>query len=171
MTKKKTHPETEEGTATANPPSEQTPTMDFSGGVNRPPEEGIGERIRIRRDELQLNYEELSRLTAEYDYWGGAGLTPAMLARYEKGKDGKHVLPGARELRLLCDTLDVTADWIIRGVSIGSMGEYAHFSAKAVADLTVKLFDQINAYKMFESPKESWETLERDEKLKQARKR
>jgi|GEM_PF-4828891 transcriptional regulator with XRE-family HTH domain len=82
-----------------------------------PPEEGIGERIRARREELRLNYEELARLTARCDYWGEKkGLTSAMVARYEKGVDGRPVLPGARELRILCEALYVQPEWLLLGV-------------------------------------------------------
>jgi transcriptional regulator with XRE-family HTH domain len=76
-----------------------------------PPEEGIGERIRARREELRLNYEELARLTAKCDYWG-KGLSGVSLARYEKGE----ALPGARELRLLCESLRLPPEWLLLGV-------------------------------------------------------
>lgn len=113
MTKKKDAPVKE----SQNPVKEGYSTFTDDQPGFPAPEEGIGERIRKRREELRLNYEELSRLTARCDYWGDKkGLTSAMIARYEKGAGGKPVLPGARELRILCDALNVEPSWLLNGV-------------------------------------------------------
>lgn len=78
-----------------------------------PPEDGIGERIKEarRRPAYDLSVEALSRLCRRSDAHG-QGITSTTLLRYEQGK----VLPGAREIRILCDTLDVSADWLLFGV-------------------------------------------------------
>lgn len=97
-----------------SPPVIETPTpLTSSVGTPGypPPEEGIGERIKKRREELRLNYEELARLTTKCDYWG-KGLSGVSLARYEKGE----ALPGARELRLLCESLHLPSEWLLLGV-------------------------------------------------------
>lgn len=88
------------------------------------PEDGIGERIKERRKELDLSVEELSALTARYDYEMAKGVSPASIYRYEKvGEDGS--LPGARELRLLCDALNVPPNWLLIGGEWDKGGEEA----------------------------------------------
>lgn len=80
-----------------------------------PPENEIGERIKLARTQLGLNVEELARLTKEYDYReSGNGISASMLRRYEYKEGGSN--PGAREICLLCDALDVSADWLVRGI-------------------------------------------------------
>lgn len=74
------------------------------------PEQSIGVRIKSKREELGLNFEEFSALTKGYDAEGIAAVT---LRRYEREGDGA-TLPGIRELRILCDALDVTADYLLR---------------------------------------------------------
>lgn len=76
------------------------------------PEEGIAARIKEARQRpgYDLSVEALSRLCKEFD-GQGQGITATTLLRYEQGK----VLPGARELRVLCDALDVSADWLLFG--------------------------------------------------------
>lgn len=77
------------------------------------PEHGIGDRIKEARQRpaYDLSVEALSRLCRESD-GEGQGITPTTLLRYEQGK----VFPGAREIRILCDALDVSADWLLFGV-------------------------------------------------------
>lgn len=41
----------------------------------------------------------------------GHGISQQTIVKYEKGI----VLPGSRELRILCDALNVSADWLIMG--------------------------------------------------------
>lgn len=74
------------------------------------PEDLIGERIKSKRLSLDLNFEQLSRLSKDYDS-ANEGISPTSLLRYESGK----FKPGARELRILCDTLDVSANWLLLG--------------------------------------------------------
>lgn len=77
------------------------------------PEEGLATRIKEarQRSDYDLSVEALSRLCKECD-GQGQGITATTLLRYEQGK----VLPGAREIRVLCDALGVSADWLIFGV-------------------------------------------------------
>jgi len=76
------------------------------------PEKGIGGRIKEARqnEKNNLSIEALSRLSKMIDP-GGQGMIPTTILRYEKG----NVLPGAREIRILCDALNVTADWLVMG--------------------------------------------------------
>lgn len=77
-----------------------------------PPENGIGERIRLKRAEIAdgLTVEDLSRVCKEFDP-EGQGVSRAALFRYESGK----ILPGARELRILCEALAVSPNWLLLG--------------------------------------------------------
>ncbi|MDP2833667.1 MAG: helix-turn-helix transcriptional regulator [Pseudomonadota bacterium] len=83
-----------------------------------PPEAGIGERIRKRRAEIQdgLSVEDLSRLCRLVD-GEGQGVSKASLHRYESGQ----AMPGAREIRILCDALDVSANWLMLGAESKEM--------------------------------------------------
>lgn len=111
-----------------------------------PTEDKIGERIKEARERIKFNFEELARLTALYDHPDyKKGLTPAMLARYEKGVDGRPVLPGARELRILCESLGVSADWLLLGVNHKDI--YQH--AGEVAQRLNALLSAAENYKMF----------------------
>jgi len=74
------------------------------------PEDAIGRRIREKRDELLLNVSQLSERTKSVSP-DGKGLSRAVIAGYENG-DYK---PGTRELRILCDTLGVSPNWLIYG--------------------------------------------------------
>jgi len=101
-------------------PAEQQPALEIAtvrlrpmppaeGGA--PPEEGIGERLRYCRSELMLSVEALSRLTKRYDLHESKGVSPTSIGRYES----RESLPGARELRLLCEALDVPPAWLLLG--------------------------------------------------------
>ena len=130
------------------------------------PEEQIGERIRQRRNKLELNFEQLSRLTAEYDppdY--KKGLTAAMLARYERGFDGRPVMPGARELRILCQSLDVSADWLLFGVNTAESAQ----GTLALAKATHALIKLAEGWQHTEGAVHTWGDMERAEKLRRAR--
>lgn len=100
-----------------NPPSnaiyfttEEVSLRDMTAGLNMAPESRLGDRVRYARSELKLNAEALSRLTKEYDLQG-TGLSPTSIARYESGES----LPGARELRILCEAFQVPASWLLYG--------------------------------------------------------
>lgn len=74
------------------------------------PESRLGDRLRYARSQLDLNIEALSRLTEGYDA-NGKGVSPTSISRYESGEN----LPGTLELRILCDSLGVTAQWLVYG--------------------------------------------------------
>jgi transcriptional regulator with XRE-family HTH domain len=83
------------------------------GEKTRPlPETGIAERIKEarQRPENGLSIEALSRLCKLVDPVG-QGIAFQTLAKYEKGI----VLPGARELRILSEALNVSTDFLILG--------------------------------------------------------
>ncbi|KAF0102946.1 MAG: hypothetical protein FD187_1767 [bacterium] len=99
-----------------------------SGGGYIPPESQIGERIRKRRAEIGdgLGIEDLSRLCKSYDP-EGKGVSRATIFRYEAGQG----LPGARELRILCDALDMSANELLLGAESKAM----HSKTSALAML------------------------------------
>lgn len=74
------------------------------------PEDILGERIRQRREEKHLTQEALSILSRKLDPHEKGISRPSIVA-YEKGE----TLPGARELRLLSDALNVTPSWLVLG--------------------------------------------------------
>lgn len=79
------------------------------------PEDMIGERIKLKRKELDLSIEALSRLTKLCDLWGEQqGISRTVLSRYESGE----FKPGARETRILCHALKVSANWLLLGADI-----------------------------------------------------
>lgn len=86
--------------------------------IGTPPEGAIGERLKYARSELSLSVEALARLTKPYDKHESKGVSPTSIARYESGES----LPGARELRLLCEALDVPPQWLLLG-SLPNMGK------------------------------------------------
>ena len=80
-----------------------------------PPESGIGKRIAYCRGQLDnLPIEALARYTKNFDE---VGVSRASLVRYEAGG----TMPGARELRILCNALWVTPGWLLTG-EVGTAG-------------------------------------------------
>jgi len=76
------------------------------------PEISLGKRIREVREKRGLSLEGLSRLTKLMDS-EKVGISRTVLTGYEKGK----FKPGARELRVLFETLGLTPNWLILGRS------------------------------------------------------
>lgn len=80
-----------------------------------PPENSLGERIRERRKELDLTVDQLAALAAYYDFGteeeDEKGLSVSALYLYEKGER----LPRAKEMRLLCEALNVSPNWLLLG--------------------------------------------------------
>lgn len=76
------------------------------------PEDGMGERIRDRREKKNLTQEALSILT-RYPQIDpeGRGLSRPSIVGYEQGKS----LPDARGIRLLAMALDTTPSWLVLG--------------------------------------------------------
>lgn len=128
MTDKKKQPKK----AAASAPPASLPHLDFSGKnegtetgnepwrawkvrpdlvpiSSHPEESGIGKRIAYCRGQLDnLSVEALARYTKKFD---SDGVSKASLVRYESGDS----VPGARELRILCDALWVPANWLLFG--------------------------------------------------------
>lgn len=99
------------------------------------PEQLLGKRLAAARMHYSLNVEALARLTKAYDvdYANEArGISPASLARYEAGDSS----PGAREIRLLCEALAISAQWLVFG-DVGSSGKSKEEQA---------LLDALNSY-------------------------
>lgn len=74
-----------------------------------PAESGIGKRIAYCRGQLDnLSLDALARYTKFFDV---EGISRGSLFRYEVGQ----TLPGARELRILCNALWVPPNWLLMG--------------------------------------------------------
>ena len=86
-------------------------TPDAHRPLNSPPEDGIGDRIRQAREKLGLSQARLAEKTKEQDRFEGKGIPRSVLIGYEAGKHK----PGARELRLLCDALDLDVAQLLYG--------------------------------------------------------
>jgi transcriptional regulator with XRE-family HTH domain len=144
------------------------------GGASKPvpPEAGIGARIKCKREALGLNVEELARLTREYDYAEGRGISASMLRRYEYRPEDGGSNPGAREICLLCDALKVSADWLVRGIEPKREDtgprKIADALFKAVSDVFVELSDQFSDTSTEHRDAQSKE-MERNDKLRRAR--
>lgn len=101
-------------------------------------EDGIGIRLKAARESKGLTHSELHRVT---------GLSRMVISKYEAGQNK----PGTRELRLLCDALEVSPNQLIYGTeephkqAIGladtliSMGESAAMPALIVAPIVVAM--------------------------------
>ena len=129
--------------------------------LNPPPEDGIWERVRDKRKELGLSVQDLSRLTALYDYWGGNGVSRSMLARYENPDGFK---PGAREIGLLCAALDVSADWLVLGV----VEQPRNTAFQEIFEQEVRRLMSLSE-SIFQGTDSGWKQIERAEKLRKAR--
>lgn len=89
------------------------PALTEQGTRAMPPETAIGQRIAYCRGQLDnLSVEALARYTKYFD---PEGVSRTSILRYEAGE----TLPGARELRILCEALWVPLDWLFYG-RIGS---------------------------------------------------
>lgn len=76
-----------------------------------PPEAALGARLKAVRDHYGLNIDALARLTKATDGRDQTGVSASALRRYE----AYEALPTAREIRVLCDSLGLTANWLIFG--------------------------------------------------------
>lgn len=89
---------------------EQFKPVPMRAPLGEPPESLLGKRLAAARAHYRLTVEALSRLVKSIDSTG-KGISPPSLSRYEANEN----LPGVRELRLLCDALEVTPKWLIYG--------------------------------------------------------
>lgn len=74
------------------------------------PERGIGSRIALARERFGLTQTKLAERTKRSDP-EGRGVPRTVLIGYESGK----FLPGARELRVLCEALELDIVWLLYG--------------------------------------------------------
>ncbi|RTL53456.1 MAG: XRE family transcriptional regulator [Rhodocyclaceae bacterium] len=72
------------------------------------PEDGIGDRIREAREALGMTQTGLAGRSKVIDPKGD-GIARTVIVGYEAGTHK----PGARELRILCETLNVTPNWLL----------------------------------------------------------
>ena len=104
--------------AAAQPPQHEAALEDtlfkptaMPAAPGQPPESLLGKRIKVARAHYNLSAEALYRLSKLADTAEGRGVSPPSISRYEAGE----ALPGARELRLLCDSLEVSPHWLLYG--------------------------------------------------------
>lgn len=74
------------------------------------PEDGIGDRIRAARERRGLSQTATAARTKMVDP-AGKGVARTVLVGYEAG----NFRPGAREIRLICEALSVSPNWLILG--------------------------------------------------------
>lgn len=80
------------------------------GSPGEVPEDGIGDRIRSAREGRGLSQTALAGRTKMVDSTG-KGVARTVLVGYEAG----NFRPGAREIRLICQALSITPNWLILG--------------------------------------------------------
>lgn len=103
-------------TAKIEPETDQVdPATDAQDVDSDAPESGIGDRIRAAREARGLSQTALAARTKMVDS-GGKGVARTVLFGYESGK----FRPGAREVRLICQALSVTPNWLILGAEVAN---------------------------------------------------
>ena len=90
------------------------------GAKTEVPEDGIGGRIRAAREAKGYSQTHLSDYTKEVDA-ARKGIHRTVLVGYESGQ----TRPGAREIRILCEALSVTPNWLIYGSNFAGGTEQA----------------------------------------------
>lgn len=83
-------------------------------------EDGIGIRLKAARESKRLSHSDLHRVT---------GLSRMVISKYESGQNK----PGARELRLLCDALEISPNYLIYGT------EEPHSQSLGLADTLLNM--------------------------------
>lgn len=91
-------------------PDKVNPVPDVPDVDSDAPETGIGDRIRAAREARGLSQTALAARTQKAAS-NGKGVGRTVLFGYETGK----FRPGAREIRLICQALSVTPNWLILG--------------------------------------------------------
>lgn len=100
-----THPETKEKGAVPHSDSGANPEQSTLRGI---PEDMIGERIKEAREALGMTQVGLAGRSKVVDRQG-VGISRTVIVGYEAGTHK----PGAREIRILCETLGVTPNWLL----------------------------------------------------------
>ncbi|WP_439606890.1 helix-turn-helix domain-containing protein [Hydrogenophaga sp.] len=80
------------------------------GRLNSTPEDKLGVRLQETRESMRMTQGELAALTASLDS-EEKGISRAVISLYEKGKNR----PSPKELRLLCEALKITPNYLIYG--------------------------------------------------------
>lgn len=93
----------------------ETPDIPPVDGESEAPEAGIGERIRSAREARGFTQSALALRTKMVDSTG-KGVARTVLFGYESGK----FRPGAREIRLICQALSITPNWLVMGLEVTS---------------------------------------------------
>jgi len=88
-------------------------------GAPEVPEDGIGSRIRAAREAKGWSQTDLAAFSKELDA-ARKGIHRTVLVGYEAG----HSRPGAREIRILCESLSVTPNWLIYGSNFAGGTEH-----------------------------------------------
>lgn len=88
-------------------------------GRHEVPEDGIGSRLRAAREMKGWSQTGLADMTKEIDL-DKKGIHRTVLVGYEAG----HSRPGAREIRILCETLSITPNWLIYGAEFAGGSEH-----------------------------------------------
>nr|WP_315483833.1 helix-turn-helix transcriptional regulator [uncultured Undibacterium sp.] len=88
------------------------------------PEDGIGSRLRAAREMRGWSQSYVSDMSKELDI-GRKGVHRTVLVGYEAG----HSRPGAREIRILCETLSITPNWLIYGSEFAGGSEHKAMEA------------------------------------------
>lgn len=90
--------------------SARKPDNQADAGGYIPPEDSLGERVLLLRTQKSLSHEGLSVLAKLADP-SGVGISRTTIRGYELG----NFKPGARELRILSNALQVSPSWLLLG--------------------------------------------------------
>lgn len=102
-----------------------------AGVLNWDPESDLGKRIQQGRQRAGLTQEQLAALTARADKAKG-GISAPVISLYERGVNK----PGPKELRLLCEALRVSPNFLLYGDEdpFGELTERGRFNGWATTD-------------------------------------
>lgn len=101
--------------ALSEPPSEQHHDV---------PEDGVGSRLRAAREARGISQTALAEHSKSVDP-DRKGVSRTVIVGYESGQ----FKPGAREIRILCESLLVTPNWLIYGSNFAGGAEQASMEA------------------------------------------
>lgn len=88
--------------------SKLQPTRTAASSKVAVPEDEVGKRIQQKRNEFGWSQSGLAERTKHADA-NGEGISRTVISGYETGE----YKPGARELRILCETLKVSPNWLL----------------------------------------------------------
>lgn len=88
------------------------------------PEDGVGSRLRAAREARGISQTALAEHSKSVDP-DRKGVSRTVIVGYESGQ----FKPGAREIRILCESLVVTPNWLIYGSDFAGGAEQASMEA------------------------------------------